>query len=244
VIVKRAGVKMDGGNYEEAMNLFDVALGLDPNAADALLHRANLYMLLQKSTEAKADLDRCLQLRPDHLLARLRLATVLMATNDLEGAKKALDMAEEVDPESSEVHSYRGEMRFATGDFVEARREFDKAVECDPSNATPYVNAALAVMNTPTAGTGIPDAPEAIRLLERAIEVDPQFHAAYVHLGQLKLSMATNLTAAREVLILYDKGLEHCRTPEEIKDICGMRILTLAQVDAASMLGMETFGMQ
>lgn len=201
-------------------------------------------MLLQKPTEAKADLNRCLEIRPDHLLARLRLATALMATNDVEGAKKVLDMAGEVDPESSEVHSYRGEMRFASGDFVEARKEFDKAVECDPTNATPYVNAALAVMNTPTAGTGIPDAPEAIRLLERAIEADPQFHAAYVHLGWLKLSMATDLTAAREVLKLYDRGLEHCRTPEEIKDICGMRILTLAQVNAASMLGMETFGMQ
>jgi tetratricopeptide (TPR) repeat protein len=203
-----------------------------------------LHTLLQKPTEAKADLNRCLEIRPDHLLARLRLATALMATNDVEGAKKALDMAGEVDPESSEVHSYRGEMRFASGDFVEARKEFDKAVECDPTNATPYVNAALAVMNTPTAGTGIPDAPEAIRLLERAIEADPQFHAAYVHLGRLKLSMATDLTAAREVLKLYDRGLEHCRTPEEIKDICGMRILTLAQVNAASMLGMETFGMQ
>jgi len=113
-------------------------------------------MLLQKPTEAKADLNRCLEIRPDHLLARLRLATVLMATNDVEGAKKALDMAGEVDPESSEVHSYRGEMRFASGDFVEARKEFDKAVECDPTNATPYINAALAAMNTPTVGTGIP----------------------------------------------------------------------------------------
>jgi import receptor subunit TOM70 len=244
ILVKRAGVKMDSGRHEEAMALFDTALGLDPDATDALLHRANLFMLQQKPVEAKADLEHCLQLRPDNLLARLRLATVLMATNDLEGATEALDKAEQVDPNSSEVHSYRGEMHFAQGQFVEARAEFDRASECDPTSATPYVNAALALMNTPPAPGKVPDAPEAIRLLEKAIEVDPQFHAAYVHLGQLKLSMATDLVAARKVLDLYDRGLEHCRTPEETKDICVMRILTLAQIDAATMLKMETFGMQ
>ena len=235
---------MDSGKLEEAMELFKTALELDPTAVDALLHRANLYMLQQKPNEAKEDLELCLKLQPDHLLARLRLATVHMATEDLEGAKRHLDKAAEVDPDSSEVHSYRGELQFAQGDFAEAKAEFDRAIECDAGNPTPYVNAALTVMNTPPAGGGPPDIPESIRLLEKAIEVDPQFHNAYVHLGQFKLSMATDLTTAKEVVALYDKGLEYCRTPDELKDIVSMRILTVAQVDAAAMLKMDTLSMQ
>ena len=90
----------------------------------------------------------------------------------------------------------------------------------------------------------VPDFNEATRLLHKAIEVDPMFHAAYVQLGQLKLSMATDLTKAREVVELYDRGLEYCRTPEELKDICSMRILTVAQIDAAHALRMETLNMQ
>ena len=70
------------------------------------------------------------------------------------------------------------------------------------------------------------------------------FHAAYVHLGQLKLSMATTLDDARKVIALYDAGIEHCRTAEELRDICSMRILTVSQIDAASSLGMETLNMQ
>ena len=244
ILVKCAGVKMDSGKLEEAMELFKTALELDPTAVDALLHRANLYMLQQKPNEAKEDLELCLKLQPDHLLARLRLATVHMATEDLEGAKRHLDKAAEVDPDSSEVHSYRGELQFAQGDFAEAKAEFDRAIECDAGNPTPYVNAALTVMNTPPAGGGPPDIPESIRLLEKAIEVDPQFHNAYVHLGQFKLSMATDLTTAKEVVALYDKGLEYCRTPDELKDIVSMRILTVAQVDAAAMLKMDTLSMQ
>mmetsp|Transcript_42905 Transcript_42905/g.130569 ORF Transcript_42905/g.130569 Transcript_42905/m.130569 type:complete len:683 (-) Transcript_42905:39-2087(-) len=245
LLVKRAGVQMDGGKHDEASTLFETALGLDPDAADALLHRANLNMLRGKPKDAVVDLERCLELRPDHLLARLRLATVQMASEDLDGASKSLDKAEDLDPDSSEVHSYRGEMHFAKGDFASARSEFDRAIACEAGNPTPYVNAALCVMNTPTLdGRGPPDIPDAVRLLEKAVEVDPQFHAAYVHLGQLKLSTATDLSNAGEVVALYDRGLEYCRTAEELKDIVSMRVLTVAQIDAARSLKMETLNMQ
>lgn len=244
ILVKRAGVKMDSGKLEEALALFDTALGLDPTAVDALLHRANLRMLEQKPNEAKTDLNRCIELRPNHIFAHLRLATLSMALDDIEGAKSSLEEAERIEPQSSEVHSYRGELFFAQSQMEEAREAFDKAIECDGGNPTPYVNAALAVMNIPSAPGHPPDIPEAIRLLEKAIEVDPQFQTAYVHLGQLKLSMATDLTTARDVIALYDKGLDHCRTPEELKDIVSMRVLTVAQVEAASALKMNTLNMQ
>jgi len=244
LFVKRAGVKMDGANYSEADALFKEALALNPTASDALLHRANLRMLQQRVSESETDLETCIRLYPNNLLARLRLATVCMAKEDLDGAKRMLEKAEEYDPDSSEVHCYRGELHFAKSDFNEAKAEFEKAMECDPSNPTPYVNAALAVVNTPSAMGTMPDFPEAMRLLEKAIEVDPMFHAAYVQLGQMKLSMATDLTKAKEVVELYDKGLEYCRTPEELRDICSMRILTVAQMDAAHALHMETLNMQ
>ena len=49
---------------------------------------------------------------------------------------------------------------------------------------------------------------------------------------------------AREVIALYDKGLEYCRTKEELKEMQSMRVLTQAQVDAATALKMDTFSMQ
>lgn len=244
LLVKRAGVKMDGGKHDDAEKLFEEALGMDPDAVDALLHRANLNMLRARPEEAKADLSRLLGLRPNHLLARLRLATVLMSTDDIEGAKQQLDLAESADENNSEVHSYRGELYFAGSAFAEARAEFDKAIACEPNNPTPYVNAALSVMNTPGSNGGLPDVAEAIQLLEKAIAKDPMFYAAYVHLGQLRLSTATDLKTAEEVVALYDKGLEYCRTEDEAKDILSMRILTVSQVLAASSLKMETLNLQ
>jgi len=52
LLVKRAGVKMDGTQHAEAESLFAEALSLNPTASDALLHRANLRMLQQKVDES------------------------------------------------------------------------------------------------------------------------------------------------------------------------------------------------
>ena len=245
LLVKRAGVKMDEWDHAGAEKLFTDALALNPTASDALLHRSNMRMLQQKITDSKTDLETCIRLYPNNLMARLRLATVFMALEDMDGAKRVLDQAEEYDPESSEVHCYRGELFFAKGDFISAKDEFEKAMKCDPTNPTPYVNAALAIVNIqPSSHLAPPDFPGAIKLLEKAIDIDPMMHGAYVQLGQMKLSMATDLTKAKEVVDLYDKALDYCRNPEEMKDICSMRILTVAQIDAAHTLRMETLQMQ
>lgn len=129
------------------------------------------------------------------------------------------------------------------GEMEDARRQFEKAIELEPINPTPYVNTAMAILNTPPPNGQMPDAQAVMRHLEKAIEVDPSFMAAYIQLGQLKLGTATDLEAARKVVELYDQALENCRSPEEIKEVCSMRILAVAQVDAASLLQMETFQM-
>eukprot|EP00536_Pseudo-nitzschia_multiseries_P012088 jgi/Psemu1/326680/estExt_fgenesh1_pg.C_4420005 len=245
ILVKHAGVLMDANQHAEALALFDKALSVDPNAADALLHRANLRMIRGDMEAAKADLGKCIRLRPDFVMARLRLAAVLTATGDAEGAQEQLDEAEKVDPNSSDVLSYKGELFFTRNDLVQARREFEKAMKLEPKNPTPYVNTALAVLNTPPEpGKQLQMAEEACSLLERAIEVDPQFQAAYVQLGQLKLGMASDLSTAKEVVELYERGLSTCRTKDEMKDLMGMKLLTQAQVDGAAAMKMEAFSHQ
>jgi len=245
VMVKQAGVAMDAGQHETALELFSAALSVDSEAVDALLHRANLRMIQADLNAAKKDLEKCIKLRPDYVMARLRLAAVLTSTNDATGAKKHLEAAAREAPDSSDVLSYQGELFFTQNDFVRAREKFEKAMRLEPKNPTPYVNTALAVLNTPPVpGKQLEMADEACKLLEKAIEVDPQFQTAYVQLGQLKLGMATDLNTAKEVVDLYDKGLSYCRTKEEMKDLMGMKLLTQAQVDGATALKMEAFSHQ
>ena len=129
------------------------------------------------------------------------------------------------------------------GEMEDAQKQFAKAIELEPANPTPYVNNAMAILNSPPPNGQMPDAQAVMKFLERAIEVDPSFMAAYIQLGQLKLGTATDLDSARKVVSLYDQALANCRSPEEIKEVCSMRILAVAQVDAANVLRMETFQM-
>jgi len=240
LMVRKAGIKMDDAQVDEATELFDVALGLEPDSRDVLLHRSNLWLLKADVDAAKKDLERLISLHPNFLLGRLRLATVLMQTNDIPGARASLEAAGRICPTSSDVHSYLGELRFAEGDLSGAREDFEKAMQLDPLNPTPYVNSGLATMQTP-GPNGLPDVREAIGLFEKALVIDPQFFTAYLHLGQLRLSIAQSIMEAREVVELYDRGLRECRSKDELNDLCSMKVLTMAQINAAMQLKMETF---
>jgi mitochondrial import receptor subunit TOM70 len=241
LLVKQAGVQLDATNHDTALELFEQALTIDVNCVDALLHRSNLHLMQSKTQLAQSDLEQCIKIRPNYVMARLRLATII-ATTDGDAAMKQLDLAEYSDPISSEVQSYRGEVYFAQGDMDKAVEQFEKAIKLEPQNPTPYVNAAMAILNTPLSpSNSIPDTTRVITLLETAVSIDPQFTAAYIHLGQIKLGTAQNLSAAKDVIDLYNRALDNCRTPEEVKELCGMRTLAIAQVEAATQLNMESF---
>lgn len=243
MLVRRAGVKMDDGKAEEASDLFEAALVKDPSSRDALLHRSNLWLLKGDIDGAKRDLEKCNRLYPNYLLGHLRLATVQMQAEDPVGARASLDASAAASPNSSDVRSYRGELLFAEGKLDEARAEFEAASALDPGNPTPYVNGALVAMSAPDTTTGMPDVARAVELLTKALEVDPQFLTAYLHLGQLRLSTSKSIVEARGVVELYDRGLAECRSKDELRDLCSMRILAVAQIEAATQLGMETFSM-
>ena len=241
LLVKQAGVQLDSHKIDDALKLFDQALILDPESTDALLHRSNLRIMQGQADQAKSDLERCLRIDPNNLMANLRLIAVLVSLQEMDAAQRRMDAIDSSSTEC-EVHSYRGEMFFARGDMASAVEQFEQAIAVEPTNPTPYVNAAMSILNTPPTSPGqLPDTTKAIALLEKSIEVDPQVSAAYVHLGQLKLGMASDVETAREVIELYDRGLTYCRTADEIKELCGMRILAQSQVDAAFSLNMETF---
>ncbi|GMI17304.1 hypothetical protein TrLO_g676 [Triparma laevis f. longispina] len=240
LMVRCAGIKMDEGEIPTAEKWFEKALALDPNFPDALLHRSNLYMLQRNLEKATADIEKCLQLKPDFLSAQLRQATLFMHSNDAQKALKCLDVADKLSPKSSDIQIYRGELFFTMSDVDKALECFEKAMDYDKSNPNAYVNAALAIMNKQPAMGQPPDIPRAMTLLEKGLEIDPQFQGAYIHLGQLKLTMAKELSDCVEVIDLYTQGLNQCRTKDEMADLVKMQIMAEAQHEAAMLLKMVT----
>ncbi len=237
ILVKIAGIHMDMADTDAAKVNFDLALKASPSCPDALLHRSNLHLQGQDIKAAHADIEKCLELKPDFLPAVLRQVTLCMHEQNQNGAKELLKKASRMAPGSSDVHIYRGELAFTEGDVVGALKAFEKALECDKSNPNAYVNAALAILNQPPSDGGMPDFIRARDFLEKGIELDPQFQGAYVHLGQLCLTLAQNVSECKEVVDLYDSGMNQSKNDAELKELLRMRIMAQAQYEAASSLG-------
>jgi len=242
LMVKCAGIKMDEGEIAAAEKWFEKALDIDPNFPDALLHRSNLYMLKQELDKATVDIERCLSVKPDFLSAQLRQATLCMHQNQADKALKCLSVADKLSPKSSDIQVYLGELHFTTEKVDKALASFEKAMEYDKNNPNAYINAALAIMNKQPLPGQPPDVQRAMELLEKGLEIDPQFQGAYIHLGQLKLTMAKRLEDCLEVVELYNRGLNQCRTKEEMADLVKMLVMAECQYRAADLLGMTTLG--
>ena len=152
-------------------------------------------------------------------------------------ATECLAKAENLQPKSSDVQIYRGELAFTQGDIPGALLCFEKALEFNSTNPNAYVNAALAILNHQNADGSPPDFFRARDLLEKGVEIDPQFQGAYSHLGQLNLTLARDIGECRAVVDLYDKGMNHTKTEAELKELLRMRIMAQAQYEAAKELG-------
>ena len=224
------------------MQWFEKALAIDPNFPDALLHRSNLYMLKQDLDKATVDIEKCLSVKPDFLSAQLRQATLCMHQNQADKALKCLSVADKLSPKSSDIQVYLGELHFTTEKVDKALASFEKAMEYDKNNPNAYINAALAIMNQQPLPGQPPDVVRAMELLEKGLDIDPQFQGAYIHLGQLKLTMAKRLEDCLEVVELYNRGLNQCRTKDEMADLVKMLVMAECQYNAAKLLGMTTLG--
>ncbi|GMI28808.1 hypothetical protein TeGR_g15283, partial [Tetraparma gracilis] len=123
------------------------------------------------------------------------------------------------------------------GDVAAALKAFEKALKLDDKNPNGYVNAALALLNQQPADGGMPDFFRARDLLQKGIEIDPQFQGAYVHLGQLNLTLAKDIGECKAVVDLYDAGMNQTKTEGELKELLRMRVMAQAQYEAASSLG-------
>lgn len=73
-----------------------------------------------------------------------------------------------IDPEKSAVAREEGNVKFKAGDFAGAVKAYEEAIKRDPGDARGYNNRAAAYIK-------LVAFPEALKDVNKAIEVDPSF---------------------------------------------------------------------
>ncbi len=174
------------GFYDKAEEQFRKVLEIAPRAVEAYFELAHLYLKQERAQEAIAVLSEAAPLAEDQ--ARLHVLTGMarMIGGDLAGAEESYFKSAQIEPDNEVCCFYLGVLYEKQGRDEEAWEQFYRVLEINPDNAEAgnYLGYMLA-----EAGK---DLDEAVRLIQHALEIEPDNGAyidslgwAYYKLGKL-----------------------------------------------------------
>lgn len=104
------------GRSDAALAEFDALIKTNPEDAEALLLRANLYMATSKYSEAKDAYEALLEKFPKEYEALLGLASLAVQEHRIDDAIQAYEKALAINPKESDVLFWLAELHFERGD--------------------------------------------------------------------------------------------------------------------------------
>lgn len=164
------------GNYEEALNRALDAYDLEPENAETLAVLGEIYTDVGNVDTAQSYLDQALAIDGQNVLALRNQAYLYERQGKYDDALAFLDEALAQDPQRADLIMEKARIyRVGKGDFTKAVEAYRAAVD---ANKTALTLDAL--------GEGLYNAGDhiqAVRVLREAVDMDPEYGPALVHLG-------------------------------------------------------------
>jgi tetratricopeptide (TPR) repeat protein len=164
------------GEFESALNHALDAYELDPQNLETLAVLAEVYTDVGNYNIAQEYLDTALAANPNHVLALRNQAYLHEKLGRYDEALAELDRALAQDPQRADFYMEKARIyRIGKGEFGKAIEAYRAAVD---ANKTAITLDAL--------GEGLYNAGDhiqAVRVLREAVEMDPDYGPALVHLG-------------------------------------------------------------
>lgn len=212
------------------------AISLDPGNADIYMQRSQLLVLCDRADESKCDLEKALSLSPSFPSAVAQKFyfdyRFALRYGDLEKAKSILEQFEAAADkfaDSSEVLCLYAQSQMEVEAFDVADKYFLKALQTDPSDGNLYVHRAMLFMRQGK------DTPQVIKLLKKALSVDPKCPFAHEMLGTIHVQNGD----LEEGIKSFDAALACAQTESEMAHLFGLRDAADAQLKASRMLGIS-----
>ncbi|MBH5371398.1 O-linked N-acetylglucosamine transferase, SPINDLY family protein [Bradyrhizobium glycinis] len=133
----------EGGRLEQAQQLLERAVAIDPRSAEAHNSLATLYFVLQKLEAARACQEKAIALKPNFAPALTGLGNTLLQMNLREQAIEMYDRAIRLKPDHADALCNRGLAELALRRFDRARESLDRALLFQPRHAEALVGKAV-----------------------------------------------------------------------------------------------------
>ena len=194
------------GNFEDALSHALDAYEIDPNNVETLAVLGEIYTDVGGTDTAREYIDQALALDPQNILAIRNDAYLFERLGKYEEALAALDRALAIQPQRPDLYMEKARIyRVGLADYANALVAYRAAVD---ANKTAVTLDAL--------GEGLYNAGDylqAVRTLRQALELDPDYGPALVHMGMALYSRRNYEDAAvsleRGLAIIGDAREEH-----------------------------------
>jgi predicted O-linked N-acetylglucosamine transferase (SPINDLY family) len=201
-------IRQARGRPDEALVLFQQAVNLDSQSADAYNLAGLALAQLRQPDRAKAYLEEALRLNPFHAAAFGNLGKVHLLHDRGDEALACFREAVRLQPNNVEAVNNLALVLIARREFHEARAVLECVDESSP--AYPLVLISLSLIHFEMG-----ELPLALSVAERVVQIQPQLPAARNQAGAVLLKMeryeeaAAHLQASLQVLPDQSQTLEH-----------------------------------
>ena len=175
-----------------SLGLFEKAIRIDPNSAEAYAAIASAYIALfagdnfpprEQLMKARAAAEKAISLDDSLAEPHAVLGLVNVAENyDWEGSDREFRKAFERDPNYATAHHWYGYTLMFRGHAADAYRELQEALRLDPLN--PVI---MVAMDGPLVAMGKDQ--EALQQVRKELAIDPHFYYALWGMGDLYINM-------------------------------------------------------
>ena len=135
--------------YQEALAVYEEAIQLDPNYAEAYVGKGNCLRQLGSHRLAFLTYEQCLTIYPDNVSAHIGSSYALLELGKYDRASMAYRKAIRLDPNNASAHNVAGQVLCSQARFGEALQAFEAAISLateDNNVAGYYNNKGIALL--------------------------------------------------------------------------------------------------
>ncbi|XP_055636640.1 mitochondrial import receptor subunit TOM70 isoform X2 [Toxorhynchites rutilus septentrionalis] len=237
-LIKRASLAMQvqPNTPEVCFVYFTQAEEVDPHNSDIYHHRGQVYILAERFEEAIKDFQKASSLYPNSGIIEIHKCYAIyrqaMQNKDeyalrevIEGFRNAIERF----PDCVECYSLMAQVLSDQQEFQEADNFFDKASKIEPENAQILVHKALLQLQWTA------EVNPAMRLIEKAIQIDDKCGYAYETLGAIQVQRGELQDAIR----LFDSAIKLAKTEMELVHLFSLKDAAIAQMNVTQNMGLD-----
>jgi Flp pilus assembly protein TadD len=175
-LLDEAQAAMDKNDYEAAIPPLQKFLAEQADVAYAHFQLGYAYTALKRTTEARAEYERCIALDPKMAEAQLNLG-ILLLNSDPRAAAASLEKAVELQPSQSRPRYLLGLAQERSGDLAAAAQSFEGVTHLDPKDADAFTHLGGVMLRLGKPG-------EAEEKFRQALQITPKSVPALQGLAQ------------------------------------------------------------